>query len=129
MKVVLSFVLVLAFTAFTECLASTVVHQQRVCLLLACVVNRPKATLWNKTKLLDHQLVLQKRILFHIPLSLHKILRFIDLAGWLWQSYHIAARSGFSVKPLSGVSHTCGCNSQGTSLASVCIQISSSSSR
>lgn len=31
-KMVFSFVLALAFTAFTECLASTVVHQQRVCL-------------------------------------------------------------------------------------------------
>lgn len=100
-KMVLSFVLALAFTAFTECLASTVVHQQRVCLCSLLVVSWPRATLWNKPKPLDHQLILQKWILFQIPLLLCEILGFISLAGWLWQSYHITARSGLSVKPLT----------------------------
>lgn len=36
--------------------------------LLACVVNRPRATLWNNTKPLDHQPVLQEWIWFQISL-------------------------------------------------------------
>lgn len=102
-KKVLSFVLALAFTADTECLASAVVQQQPV--LLACVVSWPRAMLWNKTKPPDHQVVLQKLILFQIPLLLREILGFIDLAAWLRQSYHITARSGLSVKPLTQVAH------------------------
>lgn len=102
-ETVLSFVLALVFTADTECLASAVVQQQPV--LLACVVSWPRAMLWNKTKPPNHQLVLQKLILFQIPLLLCEILGFVDLAGWLQQSYHITARSGLSVKPLTQVAY------------------------
>lgn len=62
--------------------------------LVGPVVSRPRATLWNKTKPLDHQLVLQKWIFLQIPLLLCKTLGFIDLAGWLWQSYHVTAGWG-----------------------------------